>query len=240
MNGLWKESLCGWNHKDSRRRKQTRKNTIRDKGRAILQDLYHPERNAKNFTRVENAQTITFTGSRWGRLVPLPKRADIKKISFRIPFKGDEYNVDKGSYVTIKAYYKGFEYNGEWLESTTDKNIRDFFELGILQKINIHKIYESEETFGQKILDWTEEIEKREKVFTRDFDHYNCNEFVYDKPLYKYLKWSIYTESSRRKFAHRYVMGQTRASVRNWIQKGDWDAERSVPWGEMDYGWIID
>jgi len=36
MQGLWKENVGGWNHKDSRRKKQTRNNTIRDKGRMLL------------------------------------------------------------------------------------------------------------------------------------------------------------------------------------------------------------
>ena len=92
----------------------------------------------------------------------------------------------------------------------------------------------------KKELDWTEEYKKRQKVRTIDFTHMNSREFVYGKPIYRYLKWSMYTESGRRRFAHKYVQGQTRASVRNWIQKGDWDAERKVPWGEVSYAWIVD
>ncbi len=235
MNGLWKESVSGWNHKDQRRKKQTRKNTLRDKSLAILQDSYN-DRN--KITKVENAQTITYTGSRWGRLFPLPKTVNIKKISFRIPLKNDEYDVKKGSYVTIKAYYKGSEYNGEWLEASTNENIRDFFNLGMLQRINIYDIFESEETYGKKILDWTDEIEKRKKIIVRDFLT-TQNEFVYDKPFPKWLKWTMYTESSRRKWAHKFTTGQTRASIRDWISEGDWDAERQIPYGEISYAWIV-
>lgn len=36
MNGLWKETVGGWNHKDSKRKRQTRKHLLRDKGRALL------------------------------------------------------------------------------------------------------------------------------------------------------------------------------------------------------------
>ena len=239
MNGLWKEELSGWNHKDQRRKKQTRKNTLRDKSLAILQDSYNNKNKINRITKVENSQTITFTGSRWGRIFPLPKTANIKKISFRIPLKNDEYDVSKGSYVTIKAYYKGFEYNGEWLEVDTNENIRDFFNIGMLQRINIRDIFVSEETYGKKVLDWTEEIEKRKKVIIRDFIT-TQNEFAYNKPLPKYLKWSMFTESSRRKWAHKYTVRQTRASVRNWLAKRDYDAERKIPYGEISYSWIVD
>ena len=36
MNGLWKEAVGGWNHKDSKRKRQSRKHTLKDKGRALL------------------------------------------------------------------------------------------------------------------------------------------------------------------------------------------------------------
>ena len=35
MQGLWKEKLGGWNHKDSKRKKQTRRNSFKDKARGI-------------------------------------------------------------------------------------------------------------------------------------------------------------------------------------------------------------
>ncbi len=38
MNGLWKEELSGWNHKNSRRKKRTRKHYIRDNRSIILKN----------------------------------------------------------------------------------------------------------------------------------------------------------------------------------------------------------
>lgn len=35
MQGLWKENLGGWNHKDSKRKKQTRRNSFKDKAKGI-------------------------------------------------------------------------------------------------------------------------------------------------------------------------------------------------------------
>lgn len=231
MQGLWKESLSGWNHKNSYRKKTTRKNTLRDKARVILQDY-----KKKSITKTENAQIITYTGSRWGRVFPLPKTANIYKISYRIPKKNDEYDELKGSYVTIKAYYKGSSYNGKWYEADTNKSIKDYHDLTFLQNILILNIYVNEEVIGNKVLDWSEEIENRKKVYIQDF-HTTQREFVYNLPL-PYLK--LYTKSTRRKWAHRYVTGKTRASVRSWIDCGDWDAERTIPWGEISYAWIID
>ena len=241
MQGLWKEELGGWNHKGSRRKKASRKDTLRDKRLAILQDFYHDGRNAKHITRIENEQTITWIGNRWGPVYPLPKYADICKIGFIIPLKGDEYNEWKGSYVHIKAYHKGGPYNGMWYEADTDKTIRDFFNLSFQQSLLIRdrNIY-IESTHGKKLLDWSEEIKKRVKVHVKDFTHGTQREFVYDKPIQRYLKWSMYTESPRRTFAHKHVNGQTRRTVRDWIAKGDWDAERVIPHYEKSYAWMID
>ncbi len=50
----------------------------------------------------------------------------------------------------------------------------------------------------------------------------------------------MFTESSRRKWAHKYTVRQTRASVRNWLAKRDYDAERKIPYGEISYSWIVD
>ena len=238
MTGLWKEELSGWNNKDHRRKKQTRKNTLRDKSRAILQDFY---KDRNNFTRTENAQTLTFSGSRWGGLYHFPEFADICKIQIKIPKKGDEFDSTKGSYTTLKAYYKGTKYNGAWLELESGINIREYLNLGTVQRLLIRDedIYIIEKV-GLKRLDWSAELEARKVTKTIDFTHRTSREFVYNKPMLEYLKWSMSTESSRRKFAHKYVQGQTRASVRNWIAKGDWDAERQIPWGEISYAWIVD
>ena len=39
MNGLWKEELSGWNHKNSRRKKRIRKHHIRDKYKLIIKSI---------------------------------------------------------------------------------------------------------------------------------------------------------------------------------------------------------
>ena len=173
--------------------------------------------------------------------VPNMEFADVYEIGFRIPKKEDEYNDLKSIYINIKAYYKGTTYNGQWLELETNKSIRDYFGLNFIQA---HLITTKEITIIKKIdekrLDWTKELIERKITKTVNFTHSNTNEFAYNKPLPKYLKWTMYTESSRRKWAHKYVQGQTRTSVRNWINKRDWNSERKIPWGEVSYAWIID
>ena len=42
-----------------------------------------------------------------------------------------------------------------------------------------------------------------------------------------------------RKTAQKFVSGQTRASVRDWIQKGDWESERKIPVLEKSIAWEI-
>ena len=244
MNGLWKLEVSGWNHKDSRRKKTSHKNHLKDKRRAITKAIHNGNNGNDKIYREENAQTLTYTGSRWGLDAPLTKYADICKIGFRIPKKGNEYNDAMASYVTIKAYFKGNEYSSSnaWYEVETDKSIRDYFDLSIHQKILIqNRDIEIISKHGKKLLDWSAELQARKKVKVTDFTHYNSNEFIYTKSFNHKFKWKFfYQESTRRKFAHKYVMGQTRASVRNWIQRGDWDAPRKVPYGEISYGWIVD
>lgn len=47
MNGLWKEKLSGWSHKDIRRKKTTKKYYIKDNYKIMLKNFY------KNDTKIE-------------------------------------------------------------------------------------------------------------------------------------------------------------------------------------------
>ena len=78
MNGLWKEKLGGWNHKDSKRKKQTRNNMYRDRGRQLIHafDGYNRVNLAdETVFRIEKAQRITYDAGNYvspysGELIP--------------------------------------------------------------------------------------------------------------------------------------------------------------------------
>ena len=239
MQGLWKEKISGYDKKGIRRRKTSRKNTIRDKRVALLKD-YHKGRN--KIYRIENPMELVYKGNRYVlNNEKIEKTTPIYKIGFRIPKKGFEDDYSKSSYISIKAYRNGDKghYNTQWLEEKTDKNIRDYFGLSFKQFYCIDHIFTIKEV-GIKELDWQNEVLKRNRIRRCDFNTNNQREFIYNKPLYRYYKWSMYTESTRRRFARKMVNGQTRTSVRNWINKGNWDAERVIPCYEKSYAWYID
>ncbi len=238
MTGTWKEKLGGYDHKGTYRRRTSRKNTIKDKRSGLLKDFY---RENKGMITIDNATELVYTGNRYiSNDTKIEHSTPVYKIGVIIPKKGFEDNALKSSYVTVRAYRSGAEgrINTRWLIESTNQNLRDYFGLTFMQVYNIYTHIIAE--VGIKELDWEKEVLKRNRVSVIDFNTGTRKEFLYGKPLYRYYKWSMYQESKRRKFAHRYVTGQTRASVRNWIQKGDWDAERKIPWGEVSYDWIID
>jgi hypothetical protein len=64
MKGLWKENIGGWNHKDSKRKSQRRKNSIKDNGRQIIRifDGYRRvQKTNPSIFRYENEETLTYT-----------------------------------------------------------------------------------------------------------------------------------------------------------------------------------
>lgn len=63
-------------------------------------------------------------------------------------------------------------------------------------------------------------------------------EFIYNKPFY----WSDirYDRGRRKAYAKKMIDRQIRASVREWISRGDWDKERRTLDYEKSFAWYID
>lgn len=69
-------------------------------------------------------------------------------------------------------------------------------------------------------------------------DENEGREFLYNKPFY----WTdIRFDKGRRKaYAKKMIDRQVRASVREWISRGDWDKERRTSDYERSFAWYID
>jgi len=59
------------------------------------------------------------------------------------------------------------------------------------------------------------------------------------KPKKIYRKKNHQSKRSS-KTAQKMIHGQTRASVRDWIKKANWDNERKIPCYEKSLAWYLD
>ena len=76
---------------------------------------------------------------------------------------------------------------------------------------------------------------EKKYVFLK-YSHYT--DFLYNQ----IFQWTEirYERGRIKSFAKKMVNGQTRASVRDWIQRGDWEGERKTPCYEKSFAWFID
>jgi len=117
MNGRWKENIGGWNHKDSKRKAQTRKNTLRDKARVLI----HSVDKRKN--------------------IDIWEESDIEIIEEKVNYKQSDFyevwSVNTGDYYDdkrSKSFY-AIEYNGKWFDYITyDEMDRHIYKLNFIKK----------------------------------------------------------------------------------------------------------
>ena len=78
-------------------------------------------------------------------------------------------------------------------------------------------------------------IEKEKRKIMRWSDN-----FMYGRPIQHWYINTWFIGSKRiRQDAKKMINGQTRASVRDWINKGDWEKERDTPCYEKSLAWYI-
>lgn len=246
MNGLWKENVGGWNHKDTRRKKQTRKNIIRDKGRALLK-VYNTKNKMfagkydPDIYRRENEQVIVYKPLIVKPLVQFTSAykalveyiSGYKEVFFEMNhFNGEEVTVrvykrmeaiKKMKYVDI--YYDENE-NSYWRKTMYDVKTR----LPLEKSLNLDKtqsrslklISQSKLSFEVK-LDWEKVKKYRETELISEFYTYDNNEYLYGKLLPDWKRNTLYNDGKRRKLGQKIANGSDRAIIRDWISKGDWD-----------------
>jgi len=218
MNGLWKENVSGWDRKGNRRRKTSRNNTIRDKGRAILRNFDETEdipRNhrCRNKPEILTNSTITehtYSGSFYGYTNgSYPEY--VKTFKVRVHYK--TFLSDVENTITFEAFFN----NGKWC--TTDK--RDIFRLvsATYKDFFVEKVRMT----GELRLDWTKEKTRNNKVSVNN--HGEGTTYLYGKPLPDWKRMTLYNDGKRRKYAQKYASSMDRQNIRKWCDARDWDAE---------------
>lgn len=243
MQGYWKNNVQGWDRKGNKRKKQNRNTFLKDKGRALLKTYSYKERkvNEEKY-RNETVMVYTYTGSRYGGDRPLPKTAGVYKVRVYFPKEGVDtyrwnwYETEDTEVVSIKAYKKGITaYNEHWYEAETHKPIREFLELTYRQywKIEVFEVHK----LGEIELDWTKELERRNKVHTSEIEE--GTDYIYGKPVPAWQKWTWYNDGKRRKVCQGLANSADRAAVRTYIENEDWDAEIRTHACSKSIGWCV-
>ena len=195
MNGLWKENLGGWNHKDSKRKKQSRNNTLRDKGRALLKiqetkDIGIREEGDVEYIDPKKVYKNNFYIEIWKIIIS----------------KEDEYLFKN----TSKIRY-AYLWNNSWYDDYNDEKI-------ISDNIDkLEFIYSTELIFD-------EEIKIKEPSYYWGAGSITTT-FLFDKPLPYWKQRTFYNDGKRRKYAQKYASSMDRANLKEWVRKEDWDSE---------------
>jgi hypothetical protein len=225
MNGLWKENISGWNNKDTKRKKQTRKHYLRDKGRLINNNFGRfSKKNLKNDSiyRVENEQEILY--NRYESM-DIKKYAEVFKISLVYYELDENYIEDKNREVHKELYVytdpNEYHYSKVFYEETSKKELNEYLGLYFTQKYNITEIKET----GRKVeTDW-EILKEKYDIDTTHLFWTTEKIFMYNKPLSDWKLNSFYCDGKRRKYAQKIAHSKDRQNLRYWLSKEDWDAE---------------
>lgn len=196
MKGTWKQELGGWNHKDSRRKKQTRKNFLRDNGRYYT--MHAEECNScRTEGEVEVGTIDTF------------KHGETKNIyKIRINKYMDNYSLRT-------AYFTGLlHYDPRWYDAFTHEYI-DMWGRG---KFEILGIAWTEYTH----YDEPKIVNRGYRYSGRGW--YKETLFVAGLPYYDWDRWNQ-CKDFNTKWATKSVNRANRAKVRTYLEHGDWDAE---------------
>ena len=257
MQGLWKENLGGWNSKDNRRKKQTRNNTLRDKGRAIYNKFngWKAKNEAKSEVfRIEGAMEIVYRGKKYCDNT-IHYEADIYRALVTYPIKDDNGDLIVSYKIGYTTYYeKTYRYvyvykdgNDQYRYTNataynfknedTDKNLKDFFNLDNIQahKLEISNLRKTKRKVKLNIEKRLKEIKE---VHTEDF--YPAGEdFIYNKPLPSWKVNTFYNDGKRRKIGQKIANSIDRAKAKAYINNKDWDAEIKTGAYSKSIAWLV-
>lgn len=257
MNGLWKETVSGWNHKDSKRKRQTRKHTLRDKGRAILNtyDSFGSGSKKEN-ANIFREEGIVEVVSVYENKSPIYE-SNVRKYSVSYPEvdKNDKRLIDIIEYTSTlgDGSVEHHKYEKERKVYTSFTGYYDFSErcykdeysakkiscLENLSKTQNRYIKVAEIYSTARVVKLDVSCYIKAETHTSDKSFYNTREFLYNKPLYKHTRWSFYNDGARRKFGQKWANRMSRNNCKQWIRNGDFDKEiKSHPY-EKSIAWLI-
>ncbi len=216
MNGLWKESVGGWNHKDTKRKKQKRKHTIRDKGRGTLKATKRYSLSSRIY-REEGLVDVTYVEKK-----EYFYTANLYRGTFYYPKVDETGSFLKNKYGNQEYVYKTIYYYFD----DNDKSFKDkdgktlFTELVYIQRINMNIITKTYLNVDIKLYPViSREIKNLKNVWMGSSKEYLYNKLVLKSDIKQlYRDWS-------RKWARTYANRLTRNNVKQWIRNADFDKE---------------
>lgn len=240
MQGLWKENISGWNHKDSYRKLTKRKHNIKYKGRYYLKEFDKYSNRSHNNLKyntelevvVETKQKEVYTQAKvYNALIKYPDTyTDIRDNMGNLLYSTTQHK-------TVNCLVYSFEHPEYKIRSLTRNGSESSYliyedfgkDLPISAWLSSYEIIQFTETGIVK--DYSE-IKFNKTYFRkvgkpyRRFSSYNENMFLFGKPVtWKSDLNKLYNDGKRRKIGQDIVNGSDKTNLRNWLSKSDWDTE---------------
>lgn len=251
MQGLWKEKISGWNHKDTKRKKWTRKHYIKEKGKFYLKEFdIYSDRSHKNLTYGKELEVIT-------DITPsvVPTHANVYNALIKYPDKVVTYYINgipwsRTQHNTVNCLIYEFKSSSYMIKrrfvALPDSYLiyEDFAkDLPIPAWLDNYEVIQMTPTYIVKDLSEViinkQYFRKRRNVSTT-FNSYNNKMFLFNKPV----SWKadlniLYNDGKRRKMGQNIANSADRALLRAWIGKADWDREIGVHGLSKSIAWFV-
>ncbi len=215
MNGTWKDDVSGWNNKDTRRKKQTRKTYLKDRG------LYLSRKEPLGIVRYESTvehieEEYKYKRSGFVETWKIEVETFVRSIT-----NWNSIFVQNICSTNIRTAYN---FNGVWYDEYTNEIIK-----GTVKKLDFLWKKEIE-------IDQPKKVPKRRNWVWSRYSSSN-KMFINNKPVESWFRWTWYDDGKRRKVAQKIANSKDKTALRNWIAKEDWDAEikthalsKSIAW----------
>lgn len=263
MQGNWKNNVNGWNHKDSKRKRQTHDHRLKDNGSYVVRkfDGWRDKNKKVNpdVFRTETETVIVTKGS-YGSEKPIVTTAKVYR-AFATWNKVDadgEYILDYEVKTTLfyskstymKKYYKtesrmvNVYTNGNWSNDYhfiegTDTPIAEYLELSKKQARSL-EVTGRRDTQRTIVLpsDMVERaIERKNKIEVKDYD--SDGDFIYGKPLPSWKRMTFFNDGKRRKYCQQEANSADRMAIRTFIENQDWEAEIKTHACSKSIAWCV-
>lgn len=206
MQGTWKEKVGGWNHKGQRRKKQSRKHTLKDKAKALLKRYDYYGKNDDTIHSSVNVTTFV--------VEPVCKKSgfvSIYKYGTQIVYIKDQFGnfgnlddiLEHSSYLQYKFY-----------DVYTDMKTK----VKNLERVTF--LYKEEVQYKTPLM-------KGFRYMYRVPKSYN-DITIYGKPVDTAWKYRRKLYSKFKKHHRKTVNARRRAGIRQWLKRGDYDTDAGL------------
>jgi len=222
MQGTWLENTPLYSKYGDKRRKQTRKHTIKDKFKPLIKKFHYKDMIDKSGTYKDTIDKYNYVVQ--DEIIKHSQKVEVYKVNIKRYYKIPntipwEYNISS----SIRYAYK---FNKSWYDSYINQIIGDIGEVNIIKFEYFTFIH-----FNPPLITPI-------KYTKSSYFGHKSSIWFYDKPIdsnwhNKYGFWS----TRRRKFYQNLANRRDRRLSKNYCIKGDWDKDvkshsssRSINW----------